>query len=657
MKEIKTDLFIYGANAAGIVAAVRGAREGLKVVLAFPTAHIGGSLPSLGALETHYRGVRAPLLKEFEERIVRYYLQAFGEYSEAYKICSGGNMVTFEPHVAQAILKTMLQEECGIQQLSGYFIGEIHHEGRKLQTVRLDHGDGESVTIHAATFFDATYEGDLMSRCNVAFRLGRESRGEYLEPHAGKIFSFWLNGLFPVEAHRGRLHLTVSKATTLGHMAGSTGEGDSNIQSYSIRLCLSNDPDNRLLLSKPPEGYDRETYAPILLPAGEKEDLRLPFHHRFLIQSLREMIENDHVFHGHALPNGKRSWNATNLTGGGKDYPNADPATRREIYWRHVKHALGLMWFLQNDEEVPGDLKKKAQEWGLALDEFADTGNIPEQLYIREARRLRGRSVFTENDALIAPGLDRAPIHPQSIAITEFSLDSLACTCERRPGTLCDGQFFQMEASRPGQIPLGVLLPLEFDNLLVITCVSATHVGWGTVRQTPTLMHLAESAAQAAVLASKQKIQVAELPIDLLQRHLVERGILLSFFNDVDMSENTPTVTAIQYLGTKGFFSSYDAFPEDDLTKSLANVWVAAAESLLEETNDPNKTALAVQAAQDQTLISYAELVSMLGQKFSQSKSVSNDRGKISRGEACRLIYQFLRDHDSRRGKYNGLLK
>jgi hypothetical protein len=572
------DVVVCGGTAPGIVAAVRAAREGLTVALVVPGQWLGGSLPSLGAVETHYRGWRAPLLDEFIAAVHAHYRASAGENSAAYRICAGGKMTTFEPHVAEAILERMVAAAGGLRVWRGYAPVAVESRDREIQTVRFQNGStGEPLRLGGRAFVEAGYEGDLMALAGVSHRIGREDRGECGEPRAGRVFTRWLTGEHPRAAVEGRLNLVTAGATTSEPLPGSTGEGDDQIQSYSYRLCVTDDPDNRRLLASPPDGYDRSSYAPILLSPEEKEHLKLPFHHRFLIYSLREMAERDHLFHGHALPNCKRSWNATNLTGQGQAYAAADMATRQEIARRHLHHALGLMWFLQNDEAMPADLRARAREWGLACDEFVDTDNVPPQLYIREARRMVGRARFTEHDALLAPGHERAPVHGDSIGITEFSLDSLACTTERRPGTLCDGQLFQMEVSRPGQVPFGVLLPRELDNLLVVTTVSATHVGWGTIRQTPTLMHLAESAAWATVLGHQKGIPPALVDVTQLQRTLVEHGVMITFYNEFDMSTREPWVPAVQFWGTRGFFPSYDARPDELLDEVTAQEWARRA--------------------------------------------------------------------------------
>lgn len=580
---VNSAVFVFGATAPGIFLAVRAAREGLTVDLVAPSRHLGGSLPSLGAIETHYEGMRAPLLQEFIDRVQVHYEKTYGRDSEAFRTCVGGGRVTggvctFEPKVCAMVLEEMLTAEERIRIWPDHRLDAVETEGRSVRAVTVrsnrDHGP---VRIVAQTFVEGSYEGDFMALAGASYRVGREGRAEFGEPSAGRVFTRWVNGRFPRAAVEGRLNLMVKGATTEGPLSGSTGEGDANIQSYSYRLCLTDDPVNRRLLESPPANYDRSRFAPILLPPSEKETLSLPFHHRFLVHSLHEMAESDHLFHGHVLPNRKRSWNATNLTGGAKAYPEGDAATRQAIARGHLEHALGLMWFLQNDPDMPRDLLARARDWGLARDEFSDTDNIPPQLYIREARRLVGRQVFTEHDALVAPGLERAPIHATSIGITEFSLDSLACTTDRLPGSLCDGQLFQMEVSRPAQVPYGVLLPKELDNLLVVTTMSATHVGWGAIRQTPTLMHLAESAAWAIVMANRERVAPAMIDVSRLQRVLVEHGVMVSFFNDFDMAlREAPWVPAIQFLGTRGFFASYDARPVDPVTTDVADVWLNA---------------------------------------------------------------------------------
>ncbi len=584
VSERSVDLLVFGESAAGVAAAIQGARGGLRTLLVTAKEQLGGVLASLGALETHYDGARSPLVEEFRARIRAHYRERYGEDSAAYAHCVGADrrhpMLSFEPSVALQVIREMVAAEGGIELVHRMRPVGVERDRRRVLAVRFAslEPDGPTVLVRAATFVDASYTGDLAAVAGVPYRIGRESRTAFGELHAGKLFTRWVDGDYPIEAAEGRLNIH-PKRSTMGILAGSTGEGDDEVQDYSYRLCLTDDPTNRVPVPRP-DGYRREDYQAIALSPEEIGTRPYALHHRFLTRTLEAMVAEDHLIHGHRLPNRKRSWNASNFTGAGKAYADGDAATRREIERRHLDHALGILYFLQNDEAVPVALREQAKAWGLAADEFADNGHVPYHLYVREARRIVGRATFTEHDALLAPGWERTPVHADSIAITDFPLDSLACTTERRPGTCCDGQFFLQEQTRPAQVPYGVLLPQELDNLIVPVCVSASHVAWGTLRQTPTLMQMGEVAGCAAALARRTGREVGTLDVELLQRELVEGGHMIAFFNDFDMATEGPWVAAVQLLGAKGFFRGYDARLGEALGSEEEERWRVRAREL-----------------------------------------------------------------------------
>jgi len=129
-----------------------------------------------------------------------------------------------------------------------------------------------------------------------------------------------------------------------------------------------------------------------------------------------------------------------------------------------------------------------------------------------------------------------------------------------------------------------------------VTTLSATHVGWGAIRLPPTWMHLAESAAWAIVLASKEHQPPARVNLDRLQRQLAASRVMLSFFNDVDVATNDPRAAAAQYFGTKGFFADYDAKLDAPLTEAVREVWQDGFKQLQAGTLNPMKLTAAVLA-------------------------------------------------------------
>jgi hypothetical protein len=253
---------------------------------------------------------------------------------------------------------------------------------------------------------------------------------------------------------------------------------------------------------------------------------------------------------------------------------------------------------VQNDPEAPEKDRKQFENYGLAADEFPDNNHAPYEIYVREARRLVGRYVFKEQDNVIAEGIARTPIHSDSIAMTDWPVDSVACLPRKAPGGNTDGIFFLGEESRPAQVPYRSILTNEIENLLVPVAISASHVGWGSIRLEPVWMQLGESAGFAAALAVKGQQTPTKLDPDALIRKLASSRVMISFFNDVDVTSDAPQVAAAQYFGTKGFFASYDAKLDEPLTEAVKAAWKEGFEKLKQGTLEPMQLTKAVHAAE-----------------------------------------------------------
>lgn len=521
------DVIIYGGTSAAIIAAVEVVQSGKTVMVVSPDIHPGGlSSGGLGWTDTGRKEVIGGLSRDFYHRIFMHYQQPdawkwmnkeeYGNAGQGTPAIDGENrtMWIFEPHVAEKVFEDYISEY-KIPVYRDEWLdrenGVIRKNDRILSITTLS-----GKTFSGKVFMDATYEGDLMAAAGISYHVGREGTDVY-----GEEWNGVQTGVFHHRHHFNVLKEPVDPYWIPGDPAsgllpgispeppGEKGAGDHRVQAYCFRVCMTNHPENRIPFPRP-EGYDSTQYELLL---------------RIFDAGWREWFQKFD-----AIPNRKTDTNnhgpfSSDNIGMNYDYPEASYERRREIFREHETYQKGLLWFVANDTRVPEEVRSQMQQWGLSGDEFTDNGNWPHQLYIREARRMLGKFVMTENELL-----KRVPT-PESVGMGSYTIDSH--NVQRyvtEDGHVHNEGDIGVGLPGPYEIAYGSLVPKkeECENLLVPVCVSSSHIAFGSIRMEPVFMLLGQSAAVAAVMAIDNRQAVQDISYEALQSKLLERGQILT---------------------------------------------------------------------------------------------------------------------------------
>ena len=512
------DVVVYGATSAGIGAAVQVARMGRRVVLVEPGRHVGGLTTSgLGWTDSGNKAVVGGISREFYRRIKKHYddpaAWTFGRREQYARYRANDDaMWTFEPHVAEAVFLAMLGE-AGVPVVFGERLNRAPGEGVQFDGGRITGIRMESGTVFAGSMFvDATYEGDLMAAAGVSYTVGREGNRQYGETINGvqKARNQW-NHRFVTPVDTYRVPGDASSGLLFGIDPGpypEDGEGDRRLQAYCFRMCMSQDPENRVPFPKPAD-YDESRYE-LLFRVLASGDLRFP-------------MSPD------PMPNGKTDTNnsgafSTDYIGQNYDYTEAGYDERARMIAEHETYQKGFMWTLANHERVPETLRDRMARWGLAADEFLDNDHWPHQIYVREARRMVSDYVMSELDCR------RLKATPASIGMGSYNMDSHNCMRWVTPeGTVQNEGDIQISPGGSYQISYRAIVPKagEVGNLLVPVCVSSSHIAYGSIRMEPVFIILGQSAGTAAVLALEQGVSVQQVPYATLRERLRMDGQVL----------------------------------------------------------------------------------------------------------------------------------
>jgi hypothetical protein len=483
--------------------AYSAAREGLHVVLLEPGSHLGGMVTGgLSATDYGHFQIIGGYARDF-------YMEAAAHYG-IHNLDSKTNWLS-EPHVGEAIFTEWLKK-AGVEV-------HLHERLRESSGIAKTGTHVSSLTTEdgkvwqAKIFADCSYEGDLMAQSKVTYTVGRESTAIYGEDLAG----------VRVDTPKHQFQWKLSPYDDKHHLMpyvdpgpmGTNGEGDKKVQAYNFRLILTDDPTNKLPWTKP-AGYDASRFA--LFARYLKE---FPEHmHR--PPTIRDMMNPV------AIPARKADFNnngpvSTDYIGKSWTYPDASYAERKRIWEDHLLYTQSFLWFLAQDPQVPASLRTEVNSWGRAKDEFIDTGNWPNQLYIREGRRMVGEYVMHQAD------LQTDRTKPDSIGMGSYNSDSHNIQRVAMPDGSVRNEGDVQVSVKPYEISFRAILPKssETDNLLVPVCLSASHVAYSSVRMEPQYMIVGQAAGVAAAMAIKADMPVQKVGVTELQKNLREHGAIL----------------------------------------------------------------------------------------------------------------------------------
>lgn len=495
---VKTDILVYSGAPCGIAAAIVSAREGAQVLLIEPEKHVGGlSTSGINTAESEHmlKWTIGGFADEFYRRLGKHYGSDKPEYY-------------FESNVANKVYDTMLKE-AGVKIHHGARVDRVSKDGARITSITLTDG----TVVEAGQYIDASYEGDLMARAGVDYHIGREAKSEFNEEAAGIRFDKTIRHA-PTTDDQGNLLPGISG------WVKDFKEGDAHPapMNYNFRFTISKDPAQQVPFPAP-KHYDAQRYTILANWLQQQKEAG-------------KTVKFQDIIDLYKRPNGRYEMNNKQAAifslghfGGQFEWSDASYEKRQAIFDDHMNYSLGLIHFLANDPAVPENIRAETKSIGLHNAEFIDNDHLPYQLYVREARRMRGQYVVTQQDVTS----DRRK--SDSIGISSHFIDSHHVQRLALSPTefLNEGRIWRMGYAY--QIPYCALTPKseQATNLLVPGAASYTHVAFCTLRLESVWMITGHAAGLAAHQALKNQQSVQSIDVATLQQKLRDQNQVIDF--------------------------------------------------------------------------------------------------------------------------------
>jgi hypothetical protein len=494
------DVVIYGASSAGVIAGYSAKKLGKKTLVIEASHHLGGlTSGGLGFTDIGNKFAVTGLARDYYRRIGKKY----GSFEKW----------TFEPSVARSVFEDYVKAvKLPIWYQS--YVKKVVKKGTVIQTLEIQTPTGIKI-VRGKQFIDCSYEGDLMAMAGVSYTVGRESNQTYGET--------W-NGVQSLDKHQfpdfvDPYRVKGNPASGLlwgisSQPLAAKGSGDTHIQAYNFRICLTDSVENQIPITRP-LGYDSTRFELLL----RYIEVKKPHELNWLLMHLQPMphrktdINNSGPF-------------STDMIGESDDFAEASYEKRQEIFRKHQVYNQSFLYFLGHDPRVPIHLRREMLTYGYPKDEYMANGHWSPQMYVREARRMIGEEVMVQAHC------EGKILAKNPIGMAAYTMDSHNCQrlvvrvngvdMVKNEGDVQVGGF------GPYPIGYGALVPkrAECTNLIVPVCLSASHIAYGSIRMEPVFMVLGQTAAVAAVLAIQNAVPVQALKVQAVQQILTSNPLL-----------------------------------------------------------------------------------------------------------------------------------
>ena len=549
VKHYKADICVYGGTASGVMAALAAHQEGSTVILVEPTRCLGGMTGGginhldWGKGETVGGSTYKILmdgLKDQKRAHGGHAKHGIGnkQYRERFKklVKDRGITVIYDHRVGKVqVGDEIINKPTREQPIT---LGEkivSKNKNNSIRSIILDYAPVDEtgcpipepkkrnvITVSAKVFIDCSYEGDILGMSGVRYTWGRESREHYDESLAGVRPSLWIHDVDPyVEPGNPKSGLI---PFIQDRKIGPLGSADSLSMGYCFRYEF--DMSGQGIPIPESTNYDPAEFEVYRRAIRDGVDI---FSNRHMRTTLNKFtVHKKGPFVGGAQSN--RNLMGSTVYGCNEEYPNGDWATRSRIWKFHQEFLINSIHFAKTDPSAPRSMKQRAMNTSFRKGVFDKTGGWPNQLYVRQARRMVSSYVVTQRD------LEGKTDPPNAVSLAAYGVDDwpYAVVVQDDKIALQGGAFsivYLDEGKYNGsyKIPYEAIVPSkgECDNLLVPVCVSASHIAFTSLRMEPVWMILGESAGVAAAMAVDAAISVQDVPYKKLRRKLDDLGQIL----------------------------------------------------------------------------------------------------------------------------------